>query len=97
MLISWPSIFKIVLRELTDLSEVSRKTREEKATRRTDVLRLRHELEEARTDLFRLTTVRRDLMDRLVRLQIENQELMDRQAQVQGQSAGSVYQDDPVQ
>jgi hypothetical protein len=85
-------------KELTDLSEVSRKTREETASRRTDVLRLRHELEEARTDLFRLTTVRRDLMDRLVRLQIENQELTDRQAQVEGKSAAAAdYQNDPVQ
>jgi len=70
--------------EVGSLSDKSRKTREETAARRTDVLRLSHELEEARTDLFRLNVVRRDLTDRLVRLEIENRELADRQSQLVG-------------
>ncbi len=83
--------------DLQALSVKSRETREETAARRTDVLRLRHELEEARTDLFRLTEVRRNLMDRLVRLEIENQELVNRQSQLEANSAGVNYQQDPAQ
>ena len=71
--------------QLQGLSVTSRTVREETADRRTDVIRLQHELEEARTDLFRLNTVRRDLTDRLVRLQIENQGLEDRQSQLDGE------------
>lgn len=71
--------------EVEGLSVTSRRTRELTAARRTDVLRLRHELEEARTDLFRLNVVRRDLTDRLVRLEVENRELADRQSQIVGQ------------
>ncbi len=67
---------------LQALSVKSKAVREETADRRTDVVRLQHELEEARTDLFRLTTVRRDLTDRLVRLQIDNRGLQDRQSQL---------------
>ncbi len=83
--------------ELLNLSVRSKETRDETAARRTDVLRLRHELEEARTDLFRLTAVRRDLLDRLVRLEIENQELVDRQSQLAGKNAAVSSQQDPVQ
>ncbi|MEY3458649.1 MAG: hypothetical protein RL215_1806 [Planctomycetota bacterium] len=67
---------------LQDLSVKGREIRDETAQRRTDVLRLQHELEEIRTDLYRLTAIRRDLMDRLLRTQIENQELTDRTSQL---------------
>jgi len=83
--------------ELQNLSVKSKETRDETAARRTDVLRLRLELEEARTDLFRLTAVRRDLLDRLVRLEIENQEIMDRQSQLAGKNAEVSSQQDPAQ
>ena len=79
--------------ELQALSVKSRETREETAARRTDVLRLRHELEEARTDLFRLTAIRRDLMDRLVRIEIENQGMKDRHAQLGGDPVAAVPAD----
>jgi hypothetical protein len=79
--------------ELQALSVKSRETREETAARRTDVLRLRHELEEARTDLFRLTAIRRDLMDRLVRIEIENQGMKDRHAQLGGDPVVAVPAD----
>lgn len=69
--------------ELQALSVTGRQIREETAQRRTDVVRLEHELEELRTDLFRLTAIRRDLMDRFLRTQIENQELSDRTSQLQ--------------
>lgn len=75
--------------QLQALSVQSKAIRDETAARRTDVLRLRHELEELRTDLFRLTAIRRDLTDRLLRVEIENQELSDRKAQLTGASAGS--------
>ncbi|MEY2725018.1 MAG: hypothetical protein RLZZ458_885 [Planctomycetota bacterium] len=68
--------------KLQGLSVKGREIRDETAQRRTDVLRLQHELEELRTDLYRLTSIRRDLMDRLLRTQIENQELADRTTQL---------------
>jgi chromosome segregation ATPase len=68
--------------QLQGLSVQGRETREETAQRRTDVIRLQHELEEVRTDLYRLTAIRRDLVDRLLRTEIENQELSDRTAQL---------------
>lgn len=68
--------------QLQGLSVQGRETREETAQRRTDVIRLQHELEEVRTDLYRLTAIRRDLADRLLRTEIENQELSDRTAQL---------------
>jgi hypothetical protein len=68
--------------DLQDRSVKGREIREETAQRRTDVLRLQHELEEIRTDLYRLTAIRRDLMDRLLRTRIENQELTDRTSQL---------------
>jgi hypothetical protein len=70
---------------LQGLSVKGREIRDETAQRRTDVLRLQHELEELRTDLYRLTSIRRDLTDRLLRTQIENKELADRTAQLNPQ------------
>jgi hypothetical protein len=80
---------------LEALSVKSREIREETALRRTDVLRLRHELDEMRTDFYRLEVIRRDLTDRLLRLQIENGELEARKAQIQGGSSPAVDQKDP--
>ncbi len=71
--------------ELQALSVQSKTIRDETAVRRTDVVRLRNELEEARTDLFRLTEIRRILTDRLLRLQLENEALAERMGQVQQQ------------
>lgn len=71
--------------ELQALSVQSKTIRDETAVRRTDVVRLRNELEEARTDLFRLTEIRRVLTDRLLRLQLENEALAERRGQVQQQ------------
>lgn len=79
---------------LEALSVKSREIREETALRRTDVLRLRHELDEMRTDFYRLEVIRRDLTDRLLRLQIENGELEARKAQIQGGNP-AVDQKDP--
>lgn len=79
---------------LQALSVKSRAVREETADRRTDVVRLQHELEEARTDLFRLNTVRRDLTDRLVRLQIDNRGLQDRQSQLNNEDVPPLKYDD---
>lgn len=73
----------------------SREIREETALRRTDVLRLRHELDEMRTDFYRLEVIRRDLTDRLLRLQIENGELEARKVQIQGGSSPAADQKDP--
>ncbi len=69
---------------LQTLSVDSRTIRDETAVRRTDVLRLRHELEEIRTDVFRLTGQRRDLTERLLRLEIEIHEVRDRSEQLAG-------------
>lgn len=80
---------------LEALSVKSREIREETALRRTDVLRLRHELDEMRTDFYRLEVIRRDLTDRLLRLQIENGELEARKAQIQGGSSPAADQKDP--
>lgn len=71
--------------ELQALSVQSKAIRDETAVRRTDVVRLRNELEEARTDLFRLTEIRRVLTDRLLRLQLDNQFLAERQSQLSEQ------------
>ncbi len=79
---------------LQALSVKSKAVREETADRRTDVVRLQHELEEARTDLFRLNTVRRDLTDRLVRLQIDNRGLQDRRAQLNGEAVPPIKYDE---
>ncbi|MFN9718635.1 MAG: hypothetical protein ACK58L_08085 [Planctomycetota bacterium] len=73
--------------ELGELSEKSRQVRDETEARRTDVVRLQHELEEVRTDIFRLTEIRRDLTDRLIRLEIENSELEARQQQVSAKAS----------
>ena len=70
--------------QLEGLSEKSRQVRDETEARRTDVVRLQHELEEVRTDIYRLNSIRRDLTDRLVRLEIENSELDARKQQVSG-------------
>ncbi len=80
---------------LEALSVKSREIREETGLRRTDVLRLRHELDEMRTDFYRLEVIRRDLTDRLLRLQIENGELEARKAQIQGGNNPAVDQKDP--
>ncbi|MBL8819188.1 MAG: hypothetical protein JNL58_24370 [Planctomyces sp.] len=71
--------------QLADISGQSKAVRDETAQRRTDVVRLGHELEEARTDLFRLTELQRTLTDQLLRLQLENQKLEDRKEQLEGQ------------
>ena len=71
--------------ELQALAVQSKSIRDETAARRTDVVRLQHELEEARTDLFRLNESIRTLTDQVVRLQLENQSLSDRRNQLQGQ------------
>lgn len=73
--------------ELQALSVQSKSVRDETALRRTDVIRLRNELEEARTDLYRLTEIRRVLTDRLLRLQLDNQALADRKSQLDQQVA----------
>ncbi len=72
--------------QLEGLSEKSRQVREETEARRTDVVRLQHELEEVRTDIYRLNEIRRDLTDRLIRLEIENSELESRKQQVSGEA-----------
>ncbi len=71
--------------QLASLSTDSKIVRDETAQRRTDVVRLGHELDEVRTDLFRLTELQRTLTDQLLRLQLENQMLEDRKQQLQGQ------------
>lgn len=68
-----------------DLSVRARVVRDEMASRRDDVVRLRQELEELRTHLYELTELRRTLMDRLLRLELDNQNLQQREAQVQQQ------------
>ncbi len=71
--------------ELQALSVQSRVIRDETAVRRTDVVRMRNELEEARTDLFRLNEIKRVLTDRLLRLQLDNQALEERKNQLESQ------------
>lgn len=71
--------------ELQSMSVQSRAIRDETALRRTDVLRLRNELEEARTDAFRLTELRRTLTDELVRLQLDKRTLSERTSQIRSQ------------
>lgn len=75
--------------QLEGLSEKSRQVRDETEARRTDVVRLQHELEEVRTDIYRLNAIRRDLTDRLIRLEIENSELEARKKQVSGEVSSS--------
>lgn len=73
--------------EFQDLSVRARVVRDEMASRRDDVTRLRQELEELRTHLFELTELRRTLTDRLLRIQLDNQNLEQREAQVRQQLA----------
>ena len=71
--------------EFQALTDQTRETREETASRREDVIRLRNELEELRTDVYQLKNLRRILTDRLLRLQFDNQDLHQRETQLRQQ------------
>lgn len=79
---------KDVSGEFQDLSVKARMIRDETASRRQDVTRLRAELEELRTHQFELQALRRTLVDQLLRIQLDNQNLEQRQDQIR-QLAGS--------
>ena len=70
-----------------DLSVRGRIVRDEVASRREDVVRLRQELEELRTHIYELTQLRRTLMDRLLRIRLDNQSLERRESQLRQQLA----------
>ncbi len=71
--------------EFQDLSVQGRVIRDETASRREDVARLRLELEELRTHLYELTELRRTLTDRLLRIRLDNQSLEVRESQIRQQ------------